>query len=455
MIAILAIGLVYCIGLAHHWGPLSVSGKLQQWLGQPYPEWRWRNLSILTTAKLLCAPFALIVWVLWRIEKHASRTSVALFLGLLVLSNYLFQSLGMLADHRGMDLVREIVLSPGATSYFTDATAIQHPLEWLRHFDTAILSKHSSEHPPGPVLFYYVFVRLLGQVWGAMIGGCAVGLLGSAGVLVIYLFAGLCTSDWRARITASAFYALIPSLTLYFPEFDQTYPILSMLLILCWVTTLRGGGGISRFPFCTGVTLFICTLFAYNLLSVGAFLTYYGIYWLWREKWARTAWSKLALSTGITFAVCAGLYGVLWLISGFNPITSFHHGLLNQDALAARLHRPYGIFIVLDLYGFLLGAGIIALPILLLELQDLWAKSDSRQTELALTLIGLATVLTVDLSGMLRGETSRVWLFLQPLLIVPAALKLSRIPRPWKLSIFTVQWLIVVCLKARMSCLNP
>jgi len=58
---------------------------------------------------------------------------------------------------------------------------------------------------------------------------------------------------------------------------------------------------------------------------------------------------------------------------------------------------------------------------------------------------------TVDLSGLLRAESARTWLFLQPLLNVPTALELSRANLPWRLSIFAIQWWIVVCLKAKMT----
>ena len=80
---------------------------------------------------------------------------------------------------------------------------------------------------------------------------------------------------------------------------------------------------------------------------------------------------------------------------------------------------------------------------------------DGRGTDRALTLIALATVLTLDLSGLLRGETARVWLFAQPLLVVPVAIELTQAPWRWKLSIFALQWWILACLKAKMTFLEP
>jgi hypothetical protein len=80
---------------------------------------------------------------------------------------------------------------------------------------------------------------------------------------------------------------------------------------------------------------------------------------------------------------------------------------------------------------------------------------DPRRKEIALTLIGLATILTIDFTGILRGETSRVWLFLQPLIVVPVAMELSRYRGRWRLALFSMQWLIVACLKAKMIFIRP
>ena len=81
-------------------------------------------------------------------------------------------------------------------------------------------------------------------------------------------------------------------------------------------------------------------------------------------------------------------------------------------------------------------------------------KFDPAQAHNVLTLVGLGTILTVNLSGVPRTETSRVWLFLQPLLVVPAAIELSRAHWRWRLSIFALQWWIVACLKAKMNFLD-
>jgi hypothetical protein len=188
------------------------------------------------------------------------------------------------------------------------------------------------------------------------------------------------------------------------------------------------------------------------------FLLYFGIYWLSRENWARPARLRLLRISVIILAVCAGLDVLLRLATGYHPIATFRHAFANQVKIN---WRPYYPFPLWDPYDFLLGTGILAFPILVLHVHRLFRQQrpfrgwDPQRDSAALTLIGLAGIFTIDASGLLRGETTRVWLFLQPLLVVPVAMELCSFPWKWRVWILTLQWWILACLKAKMSFVNP
>lgn len=435
---VVAIGLAFCLAVAVELGGATPEGTLQLTHWTP-----WRDLGILRTSAILLPPFPLIAWVLWRAEQETPR-SPWLLLGVLTAASFAMQALGILADPRGFELVHRIVVSP-ATSYFSDAINIRSLSEWLRHFHEIPLHFHSQTHPPGPILYYLAFVKLFGPETGATVGGWFVGLLASMGVPAMYAFAGLWTRETRARLTAAAFYALVPAVMLFFPEFDQVYPIVAMLLMLFWAKALDGAS--VSFAVGAGAILFVATFFAYNLLCLSSFLLYYAMYRIWRGS----AWSGVVRSSAIAGGTVAAVYGVLWVAAGFNAIGGLQRSLAFQERYSVVLHRAYAPFVFLDMYDYFLGAGMIAFPILIFYLRRQW---DPQRRDFALTLIGLATVLTIDLSGLLRGETARVWLFAQPLLVVPVALEIVRLPWRWKVAIFGLQWFILVCLKAKMTFLD-
>lgn len=446
---ILAVGLAFALGVIYEWGPLNGFFSLTKW------EWPWQDLGTIQMGLALLAPFLLVLGVVWSVDRTSSRVPMWFWLAALVIANLCFQLFSVLADPRGPERILQIVSSANATSYFTDALTIQHLRDWLSHFDRATLHGHSATHPAGPIVFYYIFVRLFGPDVGALLGGCSVGLVASSGSVVMYHFAGLWTSDKRVRLLASAFYALLPGLTIFFPELDQVYPIFSMLLILTLVKALSVSSAWYRYALALGAVLFAASFFAYNLLTIGAFLLYYGLWWLWREGRRRAAAFTVLRTAAVSLIAAALLYLLLWAATGYNPPAALRHALKMQDATARWLGRPYRIFILPDLYDFTLAAGIIVIPILWFHLSKLRDEFKNNPNGMALTLIGLATILTVDLSGLLRGETARVWLFLQPLLVVPVAVELARVRWPWRVSILTLQWWILVLIKAKMSFIEP
>jgi hypothetical protein len=301
------------------------------------------------------------------------------------------------------------------------------------------------------VVYYYGFLKLFGPDVGAFLGGCSVGLLASLGCVVMYHFAGLWTTDRRTRLTASAFYTLIPGLTVFFPEFDQIYPILSMLIVLTFVRSLEIPASWYKYSIACGALIFLATFFAYNLLTIGAFPVIYSLYWLWTRRADRTASIAILRSSVVVLTSAVLLYFLLWVTTGYNAPAALRHSLQGMHGGNEALGRPYWSSIFTDLYDFALGAGIIGLVVLFFSLRQ-WRR-DPGST--ALTLIGLATILTVDLSGLLRGETARTWLFLQPFLAVPVALELVGLEWRRKTALFLLQWWILVCIKTKMSFIEP
>lgn len=449
VVVILALGFVYGVGVIYEWGPLNGMPGITKW------GWPWQDLGTLPMGLALLPPFLLIAGVLWIADRGKPRIATGMLLGALVIAHFCLQLFSVLADPRGLERISQIVSSPDATAYFTDAVRIQHLREWLSHFDHASLTGHAKFHPAGPVLYYYAFAKILGPDVGGFLGGCTVGLLASFGAAVMYAFAGLWTIDRRVRLTASAFYALLPGLAVFFPEFDQIYPIFTMLIVFAFVRALDSPRMWYVYASAMGAAVFVATFSAYNLLTIGAFPVYYGIYCWWRQGRSGRAAFTVLRTAGIAIAVTASLYLLLRATTGYNAPAALGHSLQAMHGGNESLGRYYRISVFADLYDFLLGTGIIAAPILWFHLRKARQEFHGDPNGIALTLIALATVLTVDLSGLLRGETARVWLFLQPLVAVPVALEIARTRWSWRLALFAMQWWLLVVIKAKMSFIEP
>ena len=442
---IAAIGLAFGIGALYEFGPLNGMPSVTKW------GWPWQDLGILPMSLAMLAPFVLITIVVWTSGQVTNHFHFTLAFTALVIAHFCLQLFSVMADPRGLQRIAQIVASADATAYFTDATRIRNLPEWLSHFHELNLTGHAKFHPAGPVVYYYGFLKLFGPDAGAFLGGCAVGLLASLGCVAMYHFAGLWTSDRKTRLVASAFYTLIPGLTAFFPEFDQIYPILSMLIVLTFVKSLEEPASWYRYAAPCGALIFIATFSAYNLLTIGAFPALYSAFWLWTRRTERTTGIVVLRTSAAALATTVSLYLLLWITTGYNAPAAFRHSVQGMQGGNEALGRPYWISIFTDMYDFALGAGIIAVPILFFHLR----RPRQNRTGTAMTWIGLATILTVDLSGLLRGETARTWLFLQPFLVVPVALELGRLEWRRKTALLLLQWWILVCIKTKMSFIEP
>jgi hypothetical protein len=271
----------------------------------------------------------------------------------------------------------------------------------------------------------------------------------------MYRFAALWTSNIRTRFLACAVYALTPSLTVFFPEFDQAYPLFTMLLLLLWVDSLAIPRRSRRSAMLFGAVLSLALFFAYNLLSIGAFPAYFGLYWLWRKRGRRVAWLTLLRTCGIAAGVSVWLYVSLWRLTGYNPAATLDRALRSQAIAASFLDRHYFTSVLMDPVDFFRGAGMVAAPILAIWLLRPARGSAAGRRATAMTLLALATILSVDVSGVLPGETVRLWLFLQPLVAVPVAVVLAATRWQWRLAILAMQWWILVCLKSRLDFVLP
>ena len=413
--------------------------------GPSYWQWPWRTLPFGRALTFFAAPLVLYGYLISRWTRGGEALApneARRIVGGLVLCCMLAQIASLYVDERTWTQIERIVKSRAITSYYTDARRIGELGEWLPKFATVRLEHHSATHPPGPVLYYYAWIQLAGRVWAPLMGGATVGVLASFGVAVSYLFAGLWTRSPSARLGTCFLYALMPGLIVFFPELDQVYPIGAMLLIWFWVRSFEE----RSLAIALGLTLFACSFFAYNFLTVGAAMVLFALATIRLEGWSRDLGRRIATAAAIALAVALACHVVLWLTTSFHAIDSLRDALATQDRFAAKLARPYWSCVFWDLYDFLLANGLLTLPLVTLLLLQ---RPEPRVR--ALTAAALLAILVVDFTGLLRCEAARVWLFLQPLILVPAGLALARFAAPERAFILALQAVILIALRCKMA----
>jgi hypothetical protein len=316
--------------------------------------------------------------------------------------------------------VKAKVQNPTVTSYFSDALALRSSPDWLGRYEALTLQLHSRTHPPGPILFYSVLLWLFEPERAAIAGAILIAVLASASVFAMYAFSGFWTQSNEDRLLAATLWAASPALCLIFPELDQVYPILTIALIYAWMRLPDGG---IQWPIAMGFISFIISLLAYNPLVLGALFGLHVLFASSKRVERRFEWRKLAIAIVVAFCVFTLLHGLFHFSTGYKPIAAFIKALANQSEADQR-PRTW-LTPAANLYDFALGLGYI--PVVL----GVWYAAGTFWSGRKLThresflVAGLFFPVLLGVSRLLDYETARVWLFLQPFVIVPAAVELS------------------------------
>jgi len=423
--------------------------------GPWYWKWPWRQLRAWPLYGLMAAaavPFFIGQYFFQRWQNGKSAV------WLLMISTFALQIAAISQQRVGFSRVGAIVENSVNTSYYTAARVLVRQQEqgiklsdWLSLYPDLMryMQVHAKYKPPGLVLYYVAIIKLFGEGQvGQMIGGLLIGLAGSLTVPATYWMIRRLGRNASAAWCGASFMALCPSLILFLPQFDQFYPAVACVMVLAWCEALEEKHAGLAVLF--GVVLMLATMMSYILLVMGLFLAVYTMLYAGRER-------LLGLNRAVQFSMVSvatfvGLYGLLWLATGFDPIATLRSANALQEKDLIPLMRPFPGHIPWDLYDFALGSGWISFVITALLFWRGWATLDrdgKRLTFLALLQIG-----TVAATAFLPGETARLWLLLYPMLMVPTGFELSRWPALHRNAAYAALLLTTTAIAQNMTFLN-
>ena len=384
-------------------------------------------------------------------ESPRSRSEVVFRLSLLGLGVLGSQLGSVLVEPQGLKYVQEIVRSPTATSYFTDALQIDGFRTWMKSFPPTSLALHSSTHPPGPIVYYFIFIHAIGAKAAPVLGAAVMGIAVASGVFLVFAFTSLWTQDLRPRILACCYYSLIPGLTVFFPEFDQLYPLVTMGMLLLWARAIETRPYVGAL---VGLVYAFGCFFAYNMLVLGCLPVLWTARMILAER-KPASYPRLLKTTLFTCLGFLAFYAGLSAGFGYRPIHSFFTALHNQHLLSLGYDRPYFPCVLLDPYDFLMGFGMCSLPLLIWGLDSLLQPGPSLPGSGRVAIVFLLAVAVIDATGLLRAETSRVWMFLYPLLLAPVSIPMETLGVGEIRLLLASEWSLLVALKANLAFLNP
>ena len=416
----IAIGIVFAILVFAHVPGVN---------GPDYWQWAWQRRTDLPAVACCLALAAAPAFFAQRVR---SRALALALIGATVIALQ-FTANAIEPRVSGVARIDALAHDQLRTSYFTVAASLAgaKDIDWLGQYDQLLrlAPQHATTKPPGPVAFYLAIIRLFGPARAPLAVAVAISMLSACAVAATWWMARTMGGDDGVALQAATLLALAPSMTLFFPDLDPIYPLFSCaLLATSWVALQRGS---RRAALLFGLVLFAATMTSYALLVTGIALAAMTL-----TRLGRRSTYELA---GIAVGAALAAHALFALATGFNPISAFRTALAMQAYQLPLLHRPWPRTIPFDLLDFLLGAGWVPLVPAAFRI--------ARHRDAAVWIL---TPIVVAVTGLIQAETARVWIFLLPLLVFPAARELARWSAAQRMAAHATLVVVLIALYANM-----
>ena len=330
------------------------------------------------------------------------------------------------------------------SGYFTTAVGTPDLNSLLANFPALMLRLpiHVQSHPPGAIIAQWLswqgFQALpaladavalplrtlqchnpgLMALDNAQIASASLGmllpLLGGLAVWPLYAFARRVSNARVAAVTVLLF-PVLPLFAMWMSQWDQIYPLLLFLGLYLAHTGLERRSGWRIFA--AGVPLSIASFFSVGNFVLMAIVALYGAAWLWMQRASLRPTVTQSLRQAIIFALgCSSIWLLYGLSYRINPLSVISTGSrLAYESTTG--NRTYSVWLLGNPIDFLVFLGI---PIGILLLYNLIKRMPFPKLLLPVTIATFGTLIVLWLSGIVRGEVGRLWMYFGPLLALIA-----------------------------------
>ena len=410
-------------------------------------EWRWTLRPYELSTRWLVPVLALALYTLvcarW-LSSFKPSAGERRFLLFLTLAAPLIQ-FALAASLRRYPLFEFFAptVSVHTSGYFNTAVATSDLNHMLANYPSIMpgLPIHAQSHPPGPIVMHWLAWRIFEALPGlaeavglplrtlqchnaalmtldtAQIASALVGMLtpalGALAVWPLYAFGRRVVGE-KTAASAAALFPILPLFAMWPAQWDQVYPLLLLSSLYFAHTGLEMRSTWRLFV--AGVPLSIATFFSVGNFALIAIVGLYGAAWVVVNHHGTKSPRTLAVMTPrwlIAFALgSASVWLVYALAYQVNPLDVISTGarLAFESTTGA---RTYGVWLVWNPVEFAMFLGV-PLTLILSRLRR------PARTPAPLTVAALGALLALNVSGSVRGEVGRLWLYFGPLLALMA-----------------------------------
>jgi|GEM_PF-1568961 len=431
-------------------------------------EWTWPTRTVIG-ANLMVALGAvalLIATAGWltrvgRWQKTSRRGKAGWLVWLVLLAWLLALGILLMPAHPAY-VAGGIIAGPQTTSYFTAALSMTHLAMAIEEFPLHMQSPnqlvHVRTHPPGPIVFFWSINRLMEaspemqrvadrlyrlsdrqdifylteyvkrelgfpftrvNSLAAVLSAALLPFFGSLFLLPLY-WVGRRLYDPTTAMRACLLATVIPAFLLFAPAIDQLVLLFAVLIFWSFPLLLARGNPLIGLFFALG--LFI----SFGLAVLPLFLL---LWWLLdrrgEKKLPTPALGRISGRLLIAAGIFCAFYALLWLLFKFNFPAVVKTGLaMHREITLHEAGRTYWKWVLYNPIEF---AFFLGFPL------ALWTLAGLRGS---FAWGWLLTLILLNFSGSVLGETGRIWLFLMPPAALIAAARLGELGKRFDFGFF-------------------
>lgn len=409
----------------------------------PYPpEWQYAYFFINTVNRIWFPVISGIILLLFvaytegKTSNFIEKNEKTMIL-LIILLNFLFQISVLYFSRGGITVILQRIIDPNMSDYFTQSTKINNIYQFLSNYNNTVLefTGHARGHPPGGIILFWLINKIfsllpfitekiqlltvsrndINILWlslksfekaGALFSGIMIPFLSGITVMPIYKLGKLLYGS-RTGLRSSLLYIITPSLVLFIPMYDALFPVFSTFSVYFLIKGLKSYS--FKYLFLSGLILSLGLFFSMSLIPILSMIIIFSI------LGKKITELKITLDTIIIFFLGLIVFPiVLYLIFNYSYIEvskTIMTGLAPRSYLLWLIYNPYDHFIFIGIPLFILLIFFIKNNLVNFSLKN---KTISN----VLLISYLITFFMLNISGLCRAETGRIWLFFVPFSVI-------------------------------------
>ena len=334
----------------------------------------------------------------------------------------LFIGLKMLIDV-SVTMINGVFLPPGIKEYINDVHSFNSLEDILRSYASKakMLTRHAGTHPPGAVMTLWLVTRLF--VFNNMVKAFLIIFSAPLTLIPLYLVAQQ-LYDKKIATYSLALYLVTPNIVMYTATcMDAFFSLFLVSSTYLFFYSIKRKSQI--LAVLTGLSLSLSMFMTFATTFLGVyFISLTTVTYLANRKEFKSHMTALVVSGG-TFCLT---YLIMYFVTGYNILTNLQAAMeVDQSGIGTGYESPLRYFLVsgTNLFGFFSMIGITTTTLWLRELgsatRNLFAKK-----KFSIFLVAyVVTFIPMVFSTLYMTETERIWLFMAPFVLIPAAKNLK------------------------------